>query len=530
MAKQRVAIGLDVGAGAIKMVQIEANRDSVSVLNYKIRDYTKQTEKFDAIKELLKGVKKGIPIVASIEGSSVFIRVFKLPGVTKAKLNKIITYEAQQQVPFPIEEVTWSYQCLRKVSPEETDVALTAVKTSIVKDFIGLLGLEPIDIIPPVVGLNNFLDWNRYEGIKDPTGQAVMVLDLGAKTTNVIIIEKEALWFRSIPIGGEAITQAIMGEYGIGFSDAEVLKKQKGRIILEDDVETSQDSKRLSTCIIRALTRLCSEISRSIEVYSSNFNSLGPIKIFITGGGARLGNIGAFFSKKFRIDVVTLQIPQNFSLLPNMDKSVFSKDAGQLGTALGLALQAVRHGRVILSLLPQVIIKRRKWLYLQPYLTAISGLLIFLGICFSGYNMLVSNIYRANINRLQAEINAIDFNRTRIVNIQRSLDTVKDRMDRISELNNKGRFWLEMLLELETLIPNNVWLTGIEPVEKGEGAITIRFSGRTTGTYQDVMAFRDALNNSGYFVKDSGNVTSATPPVDGVRDFMIEIKANMERI
>lgn len=539
MTKQKIAIGLDVGAQSVKMVRMEIKGDSVCILDYKIRDYAEQAEKFSAIKELLGDIGKDVPIVTSIEGSHVFIRVFKLPGVAKSKLNKIVAYEAQQQVPFPIEEVVWSYQCLRRVSPEETDVALTAVKASVVRDFIGSLGLEPSDIIPPVIGLNNLLSWNRYEGIKDPTGQAVMVLDLGAKTTNVIIVEKENLWFRTIPIGGEAITQAIMSEYDIGFSEAEVLKKSRGQIILEGDVETDPDRRRMSTCIIRALTRLCSEIYRSIEVYSSNFNSLGPRKIFITGGGAELGNIGDFFNKKFRVDVDILKTPQKFNLSPDIDKSRFSKDATRLETAFGLALQGLGYGKIRLSLLPGEIIKKYKWMNLQPYITTVSGLAIFLGICFSGYNMQIANIYKTNINKLQNEIRAVDFNKSKIIKAQKDLDIVRNRLDRISELSTSRRFWLEVLLELEGLTPANIWLTGIEPVQEEEefqpesiysagGIIGLRFLGKTTGAYQDIMAFRDALSNSGYFVKDTGNVISASPPLNGVRDFVIEIKAKVK--
>lgn len=552
MAKSREAIGLDIGAQTIKMVRLEAVGDSVYILDCKIREYLMPEGKLDAVREVLKDfISNKIPIVVSVEGSSVFIRVFKLPGVTKGKLNKIVAYEAQQQVPFPIEEVVWTYQCLRRVSPEETDVALAAVKKSVVVDFLGILAVDIADIVPPVIGLNNLLSWIRYEDIKDPTGQAVMVLDLGARTTNVIIIEKQNLWFRIIPIGGEVITQAVSDEYGISFSEAELLKKEKGEIILDDRMEPNLERKRISTCIIKSLTRLTSEISRSIEVYSSNFNSLGPRKAFITGGFSNLRNIGNFFNKKFRVDVYNLNIGKKFNIQDNVKKEKFLHDIGRFGAALGLALQGLglgktlaRKGWVMLSLLPKEILQKYKWLNRQAYLTAVSGLLVFLGACFSLYNLQITNIYKANVSRLQGEQKAVDFHKKQLIDIKKEFDSVIYRMDKINEIRFGLTFWLDVLLELERLLPDNVWLAGIGPVSPEEGfeehksqkslyidyaggAIDLKIDGKTTGTYQDIMTLADALNNSRYFLYNSSIIISANPPVDGVRDFLINVKAKV---
>lgn len=567
MSKQRIAIGLDVGANSVKMVCLEIKGKSINILAYKIKEYItndmdvsirdkiSNEARLSAINEILKDIeslkktyhkviKQTVPIVVSLEGASVFIRVFKLPGVAKSKLAKIIAYEAQQQVPFPIEEVVWSYQCLRRVSPEETDVVLAAVRVNIARDFLNLLRIDVSDLVPPVIGLNNLLSRSFHENIQAIKGEAVAILDIGARTTNIIIIEKQNLWFRTIPIGGDAVTQAISSEYGISPSEAELLKREKGEIILEGETEPYIETKRMSTCIIKALTRLNNEILRSIEVYSSNFNSLGPKKILITGGGSELKNIGSFFNKKFRIDVDNLQIDKNFGISDSLKEKNFSKDSQRLGTALGLALQGLGLGKVILSLLPKEILQRYKWLNRQTYLTVVSGFLIFLWICFSGYNMQIARIYKADFKRFLDERKAMDFNKTQIINMQKELDSVRYRMDIIKKVKSAHVFWLDMVLDLEGLLPNNVWLSGIEPAQKEEGVkekkgispsyinyasgiIDLVLLGKTTGTYQDVITFRDALNNSKFFVRDSAQVISANPPVNGVRDFLIKVKANV---
>lgn len=562
MAKKRLAIGLDVGANSVKMVCLEAKGRSVDVLDYKIKEYIPQdreaaakNENFNgarlaAVGEILKDIesikkahKKIIPVVVSMEGASVFIRVFKLPGVAKSKLARIVAYEAQQQVPFPIEEVVWSYQCLRRVSPEETDIVLAAARKNIIRDFLNSLGIDVADLVPPVIGLYNLISMSDYGNVKESEGGASAVLDIGAKTTNVIIVEKQNLWFRTIPIGGDVVTQAISQEYGISYSEAELLKKEKGDILLDGETEPDVERKRMSTCIIKALTRLTNEISRSIEVYSSNFNSLGPRKILITGGGSGLKNIGDFFGKKFRIDAASLQIDKNFGIADSLKGKDFSGDSQRLGTSLGLAFQGLGFGKVVLSLLPKEILQKYRWINRQTYITVVSGFLIFLGVCFSGYNKQMAGIYRADIKRIENERRAMDFNKKQIMNIQKEQDSGRYRMDIINKIKYARVFWLDMLLELEGLLPGNVWLAGIEPAQKEEktkeksaiafsnayyagGIIELTLFGKTTGTYQDVITFRDALNNSKYFVRDSAQVVSANPPVNGVRDFLVKVKVS----
>lgn len=541
MKKQKTAIGLDIGSQSIKMVRINiVNDSSLEISDYKIREIHPGENKADAIKDVLKDVdllRGDIPITVSVEGANIFIRVFKLPGVGKSKMDKIVEYEAQQQVPFQIKDVIWSYQCLRRVSPEETDVLLTAVKSNVVNELLGALKTDKIDIVPPVIGLNNLLSWNRYEDLRGASVEAVMVLDIGAKTTNVIITEKESLWFRTIPAGAEIITQALSNEFGISISNAELLKQEKGVILLEADERADTEAKRISTCIIKSITRITGEISRSIEVYSSSFNSLGPRKIFITGGGVRLKNIADFFNKKFRLDTEIMRNLKNVKISGVIDKTKWNEDCPILYTAIGLALHGAGFRKLNLTLLPKEIIKKQMWKKMQKYFFAIAGMFIFFGVCFSGYNMQMAGIYRANINKLRSEIKAVDTNKMQLIKIQKDLGIVKDTLDKINELRESRDFWLSMLLDLEGILPANLWLNKIETVMPKEKKmnysaikskiIDLKIYGKTTGTYEDIKIFNDLLNNSVYFVKNTARVSSANPPLNGIRDFIIEAKADI---
>lgn len=562
MARERIAIGLDVGAQSVKMVCLGLAGKNIRMLNYKVKEFLPQgKDKANFIDEIIKeykmaygqGAAGGLlknrqkpSLVMAGRGEQVFIRVFKLPGVAKSKLTKIIAYEAQQQVPFPIEDVVWDYQCLRLVSPEETDVVLCAVKKSAVEEFLGGFAGSVTSVVPPVIGLCNLICRQGCENMEAGTGQAVMVLDLGARTTGVIIKEKEALWFRTIPTGGAAITQAISREYGISFSESEKLKKEKGLILLDSvPGHGSTEDKRMSACIIKALTRLIGEISRSAGVYSSSFNSLGPRKIFITGGGSRLRNIKDFFNKKFRMETVDLK-PGSF--IKNPDPAETRKITANfplLGTAAGLAIQALGAGRVNLNIIPRELVRQRKLVKSRAYLMVIAGLIIFMEAGVAAYNFQVANIYEAGIRKMKSENRAVEINKRNLLKIQQEMDETRTRVDLVNNVSEARNFWLQLLLELEELIPGNVWLVSIESggetVSKKTAGIdsvsryrdlvkpkiVLKISGKTTGTYNDVVSFTDGLNDSGYFVSNSARVVSANPPIDGVRDFSIEAETRV---
>jgi type IV pilus assembly protein PilM len=554
MAKQKEAIGLDIGSQFVKIVHLVQTSDKIEVKNYRIIEVQPAEDKAVAIKNALQSLQadvKDIPLICSVEGIHVFLRVFKLPGVAKSKLDRIINYEAQQQVPFPINEVAWSYQCLRKVSPEETDILLCAAKTSIVNEILKNVSRDVSNIIPPVTGLNTLLKYNNHEDLGAFSESAVMVLDIGAKTVNIIIKEKNSIWFRIVPIGSEVITQGLSSEYGIDISSAEIFKKEKGLILMEGEGDEDPDKKRISTTIIKSLARLSGEISRSIEVYSSNFNSPGPKKIYITGGGAYLKNISDFFNKKFRIETVVLRNIKNINVSASINKEKWNMELLKTQTAVGLALYGLEKKQEI-CLLPKEIIKKNISKYFWSYVNTAVGVLIFLGVCMSLYNYQIEKMFRANISKIESEVKSIDGNRLQMMNVQNNLDVVKSEVDVFCELKDARKYWHEMLLDIERNLPGNVWLVKVQSFlsqkeEKDKKSkeeekimiittyadymtktIDLKITGKTTGTYQDVVIFNDALNKSKYFVKDSGKVASANPPDSGVRDFIIEIKSNLE--
>ncbi|MDP2942876.1 MAG: pilus assembly protein PilM, partial [Candidatus Omnitrophota bacterium] len=130
------ALGIDIGAGSVKLVELEKTSEGTQLLRAKFFDLTQHAdqEKRDAlIKTSIEGLLRtekirGGKSVVSLSGQSVFIRFLKLPKIQKGKIDRIIKYEAQQQVPFPLEKITWDHQIFGAAAGPEEDVLFVAAK------------------------------------------------------------------------------------------------------------------------------------------------------------------------------------------------------------------------------------------------------------------------------------------------------------------------------------------------------------------------------------------------------------------
>ncbi|MCB1129032.1 MAG: pilus assembly protein PilM, partial [Verrucomicrobiae bacterium] len=143
-------------------------------------------------------------------GFDVFNKFVKLPPVDASKATQIIQYEAQQNVPFPLEEVVWDYQILGAMPSGDLEVLLVAVKSDVIERLFRSaettgLRLDLVDASPAALCNAFRYNYGDVEGCS-------MLLDIGAKTSTVLFFEKDRFYCRSINIGANAITQEFAAE------------------------------------------------------------------------------------------------------------------------------------------------------------------------------------------------------------------------------------------------------------------------------------------------------------------------------
>lgn len=268
-------------------------------------DAARPTQIETLAKELREGLKlkPGTAVQACLPSQSVFSRFVKLPGATAQDVAGIIGFEAQQNIPFPIDEVVWDYQIMGEKRNDTWDVAIAAIKAEQLEETVaavqkGGLGVSGIDFAPSAI-YNAY----RYNYPGDPS--CALVIDMGARTTNLVFCEDNRLFNRSIPIAGAAITAAIAKEFSLDTSSAEKLKIEKGSVALGGAYAgPSDDNEARAAKVVRnTLTRLHAEIARSINFYRTSHGGSTPKRVYLCGGNTGLPYIAEFFTEKLQARV-----------------------------------------------------------------------------------------------------------------------------------------------------------------------------------------------------------------------------------
>ncbi|MBI4833267.1 MAG: type IV pilus assembly protein PilM [Planctomycetes bacterium] len=369
--------GLDVSKSCLKAVRLELNDDRPEITDVDIIDYTPAASRDDAALEQeirmalslftsRHNLKKD-NIAASLPGHSTFNRFIKLPPTDPARLKDIVQYEAQQHIPFPINEVIWAYQMVeRQYQPgEELEAVLFAVKKDLIDQFLATMSLAgvQIDIIQfAPVALYNFIS---YSGLVQKSG---VILDMGANNTDLILIDDNKFWIRNLPIVGNDITHAIEKKFELPFAEAEKLKVSAAQ---------SPQAGKIFTTIQPVLKDLVGEIHRSIGYYKS----LSPMgkppaftKMVAMGNATRVIYFDEFVSQRLQMELIRLKKMDKFEVSPKLDPAILATQMPSLGVAIGLGLQYLGQTINRINLLPQEIIKIKQATKRKPFIAAIAAI------------------------------------------------------------------------------------------------------------------------------------------------------------
>ena len=316
-------------------------------------------------------------VTFSLPSQSVFTRFVKLPGSSPEEVDSIIGFEAQQNVPFPIDEVVWDYQIMGEAKEQSRDVVLVAIKADQLDEINAAVnkgGLRTLTIDVAPMALSNAFRYNYSE----LTGCSLLI-DIGARTTNLIFIENKRVFSRSIPVGGSTISAAIAKELKQDITLGERLKIEKGLVGLGGNYAEPDDpgEAKISKIIRNTMTRLHAEIARSISFYRQNQSGGPPVRAFLCGGTVTLPYMIEFFNEKLQIPIEHFNSLRNVTVASEQMAAQVAGRAHMLGEVVGCALRFVGNTPIEINVRPHSVVReqdlsRRKPLLVLAAICALS--------------------------------------------------------------------------------------------------------------------------------------------------------------
>lgn len=524
---QRI-LALDVGAGSVKLGEFTTLKSGgLELVKFGISpimldpqsDGDRSSHITAAIREIMqeRGIRPG-PVMLSVSGQSVFSRFVKLPPVDKEKVFQIIQYEAQQNVPFPIQEVVWDYQLIGR-GEGELDVMLAAIKADIIvqlTDAVEQAGLQTdlVDVAP--MALYNCTRYN-YSDIRG----CLMVIDIGARSTDLIFIEESRVFIRSVPVAGNAITQQIQREFDLSFEDAEEMKRAHAFVAFGGAYEEpkSETADKISKIVRNVMTRMHAEIDRSIKFYRSQQSGSAPTQVLLAGGTSIIPYTDVFLKEKLKVEVDYLNPFVNVPVSAQINAEEVGRHAHELPQLVGLALRKVHTCPIEINLLPPNVVREKAFRRKQPFLVAGMFALVMTMIIWALYFVRMAAVTHEHLQQVNARVAELDRYAVPLRDAEAKVEALQKRLADIDAVFQKRTRWLQILDAIRLALPNELFLLNVVPVRQPSSPAAPDQGGDDAlvadGPPGSVVAIE--VEGAGYL----DLVTSATP----IREFRDRLRA-----
>jgi type IV pilus assembly protein PilM len=516
MANARSAWGIDIGNRALKAVKLvrEGDRlrvDDVEVIEHEQILSTAGDNKDSFVQAALANFvqrhsTKGSIVGISVSGQSSFARFIKLPPVEPKKIPEIVKFEAIQQIPFPLEDVEWGYQLFQDPESPDIEVGIFAMRKELVnahiKQFTDLeMNVQVVQMGPLAVYNGMQYDHRLADG-------TTMIVDCGSENTDLIIADGETVWLRTISIGGNNFTEALTKSFKLNFPKAEELKR---------NASTSKYQRQIFQAMRPVFADLVSEIQRSIGFYGTVHRDSRIKRIIALGSTFRLPTLQKYLQQNLQVEVERIDgfsggAPSDGRLGALLNENVVS-----LGTAYGLAVQAMGDSKISSSLLPEPIRKAKIWKEKVPYFGMAAAMFVAgtVGIAAKWYldkqTFEQKDSVRQKIDSTIQQANSAD---TAWAGIQDNGAADRKRIRDVREMRVGWDVWPKLITDLSAAVPPQPVIPDPKkapPREKREQIVIDSI----VPEYRSSMA--DVLRASDNEFKNMGAATDVMPGEGAIR-------------
>jgi len=463
MLNTKSFLAVDFGAGSLKLAEFEVNEaGGLRLKQYTLKplgpDGAQETTREAVVQKALQAVleEKGIKartVNVCAPGFHVFSKFVKLPPVDSGKVNQIILYEAQQNVPFPLSEVVWSYQILGSTPTGELEVLLVAIKSDIVEGLFRVtessgLHLQLTDVSP--AALCNAFRFNYSDLDSDCT----MLLDIGAKTSNLLFFEKGKVFSRSINLGANSITQDFINESKLKFDAAEKIKIDEGFVSLGGAYEEPENAHQaaISKIARQFMTRLHIQVNQTMQFYRGQQGGSAPVRLFLSGGASVMPYTAQFFAEKLNVPVEYFNPLRNVEIDPSINLEELQRVAHSLGEVVGLGLRNLAHCPVELNLMPASTLKWQSFNQKKPFFIAsvlsLVAVVAAMGFLFDK----LAGVKKVNLEKVQAEVQPLQVKSEQFQKVFRELQSSRNNADQVLSWIDDRYYWVDTMSEIRDVL------------------------------------------------------------------------------
>jgi type IV pilus assembly protein PilM len=475
MAAPRGILALNLGTQTISLAEFQKNADGgliltrlkqVEILGDPSVDASRASQTKLQVEQMVSELGlKGRSVNYAIASHVIFTRPVTLPSIDDAtQVEQIVGFEAQQNVPYPIDEVVWDWQLLDAGNESKVEVILAAIKSDLldeINDAAQAGGLKPVVVDIAPMALYNALRYNY----PDAEGCTILV-DIGSRTTNLLFCEPGKIFPRRLNIGGSSITTAIAKDFGCGFSDAEARKVRDGYVSLGGTYAEPDDAEiaRISKITRNQMTRLHQEIARTITFYRSEHSGSQPVRVLIAGGTSSLPYIREFFQEKFPgMEVDYFNPLRNVTVADSANTDDLSHATHTLGELVGLALRSLGSCPMELNLRPVSLEKAEKRAAQRPYIIA-AGVcaLVAVGGWWRYYER-ATTVTEEQTAGLAEKIAPLTTLETKMKAATAEKAALTESAQPLVKIAREREYWVDLLADLNKRIPKDfIWITSLE--------------------------------------------------------------------
>ncbi len=308
----KVAWGLDLSTSGLKAVKLSwdsAKQQAVLEAGVLIEhakslnNAANEAESLGLVGDTLKAFVErcqpgGESLCVGLPGRLALSRQVEMPPADRAKLPKMIEFEAQQQFPFPLEQLSWDHEVLRDADPSQArgqwrSALLIAAQNAIVHRFLEpfrRLKLHVDTLQTDFVALHNAVAHQFLPGPTDVVSPlangAVAAVDIGCDVTNIVISGRQTLWFHSCGIAGFSWSRSLVKEFNLSLAQAEQLKRAP---------ELAKSLSEMYMALAPQFEELSREVQQSLAAYARTSPDCPVQRVVGLGGGFLLHGLFRYF-------------------------------------------------------------------------------------------------------------------------------------------------------------------------------------------------------------------------------------------